>query len=108
MVLIRKKTGDLQFCIDFQKLNNHTKKDVYLLPRIDDMMDSLAGAKYFSLDLKSGYWQVEMDEESKKYTAFMVGPLGFYGCDRMPFGLCNVIATFQWLMETCLDDLNLR
>ncbi len=72
-------------------------------------MDSLAGAKYFSsLDLKSGYWQVEMDKESKKYTVFTVGPLGFYECDRMPFGLCNAPATFQWLMEMCLDDLNLR
>ncbi len=51
-------------------------------------MDSLAGAKYFSsLDLKSGYWQVEMDEELKKYTAFMVRPLGFYKCNRMPVRL---------------------
>ena len=58
-------------------------------------MDSLAGAKYFSLDLKSGYWQVEMDEESKKYMVFTVGPLSFYKCDRMPFGLCNVPAMFQ-------------
>ncbi len=72
------------------------KKDAYPLPHIDDAMDSLARAKYFSsLDLKSGYWQVEMDEESKKYTAFTVGLLGFYECDRMPFGLCNVPATFQ-------------
>ncbi len=73
VVLVWKKTGDLRFCIDLQKLNNCMKKDAYPLPCIDDAMDSLAGPKYFSsLDFKSGYWQVEMDEESKKHTAFTV------------------------------------
>ncbi len=95
VVLVQKKIGDLCFCIDLQKLNNLMKKDTYPLPCIDDTMDSLAGAKYFSsLDLKSGYGQVEMDEESKKYTAFTVRLLSFYKCDRMPFRLCNVPAMF--------------
>ena len=48
-----------------------------------------------------------MDEESRLLTAFTMGPLGFFECDRMPFGLTNTPATFQWLMETCLGDLNL-
>ena len=48
------------------------------------------------------YWQDELDEDSKPLTAFTVGPLGFYECERMPFGLTNLPATFQWLMETCL------
>ena len=61
-----------------------------------------------SLDLKARYWQVEMDEESIPYTAFTVGPLGFYECVHMPFGLTNAPATFQHLMESCLGDYHLK
>ena len=78
-------------------------------PELKKLLDCLNGAKIFtSLDLKSGYWQVEMEEESKPLTAFMVGPLGFFECERMPFGLTNAPATFQRLMESCLDDLHLN
>ena len=71
------------------------------------MLDSLVGAGHFScLDLKSGLWQIRMDEVSKQYTAFTVGNLGFFECDRMPFGLCNVPATFQRLMQNCMGELN--
>ena len=67
------------------------------------------GAQWFtSLDLKAGYWQVEMDEDSKPLTTSTVGPLGFYECERMPFGLTNVPATFQWCMKTCLEELHLQ
>ena len=73
------------------------------------MLDCLNGAVWFSsLDLKSGYWQVEMDEDSKALTAFTFGPLGFYECDCMPFGLTNAPTTFQWLMQSCLGDLHLH
>ena len=96
VVLIQKKDGGLCFCIDFQKLNARTKKDSYLLPHIQEMLESLEGSCIFSsFDLKSGLWQVEMDEESKQYTTFMVGLLGFFECKCMPFGLCNAPATFQ-------------
>ena len=84
-------------------------KDAYSLPHIDETLDCLGGAIIFtSLDLKSGYWQVEMDEESKALTAFTVGPLGFYECERMPFGLTNALATFQHLMVSCLGELHLN
>ena len=109
VVLFRKKDGSLHFCIDLQRLNTSTIKDAYSLPRIDETLDCLGGAIIFtSLNLKSGYWQVEMDEESKPLTAFTVGPLGFYECERMLFGLTNAPATFQHLMESCLGELHLN
>ena len=79
VVLVRKKDGSLRFCIDLRHLNNRTIKDPYSLPRIEETLDCLNGAKMFTfLDLKSSYWQVEMEEESKPLTAFIVGPLGFF------------------------------
>ena len=106
VVLVRKKDGSLRFCIDLRKLNAWTVKDAYSIPCIEDALDSLNGACIFT-SLKSGYWQVELDDKSIPLTAFTVGPLGFYECVRMPFGLTNAPATFQRLMESCLGDLHL-
>ena len=109
IVLVRKKDGSLQFCIDLCHLNARTIKDAYSLPRIDETLGCLGGASIFtSLDLKSGYWQVKMDEESKPLTAFTVGPLGFYECERMPFDLTNAPTTFQCLLESGLGELHLN
>ena len=108
IVLVCKKDGGLWFCIDLRKLNNKTIKDVQSLPRIEDSLDCLDGSTIFSLDLPSGYWQVELTEASRPLTAFTVGPLAFYECVRMPFGLTNAPATFQHLMESCLGDMCLK
>ena len=109
VVLVQKKERSLRFCIDLRKLNAHTGKDAYSLPRITETLDCLNGAQWFtSLDLKARYWQVELDEGSKPPTGFTVGPLGFYECESMPTGLTNAPATFQCLMETCLGKLHLQ
>ena len=108
VVLIRKKDGGLRFCIDFRRLNARTKKDSYPLPRMQETMESLVGARFFSMmDLKSRFWQVKMSEKSRQYTAFTVGSMGIFEFLRLPYGLCNALATFQWLMQNCLGELNL-
>ena len=108
IVLVRKKDGTLRFCIDFRKLNARTKNDSFPLPRMQETMESMVGALFFSsMDLKSGFWQVRMSEKSRQYTAFTVGSLGVYEFLRMPYGLCNAPATFQRLMQNCLGELNL-
>ena len=108
IVLLRKKDGTLRFCIDFRKLNARTKKDSFPLPRMQETMESMVGAQFFSsMDLKSGFWQVRMSEKSWQYTAFTVGSLGVYEFLRMLYRLCNAPATFQRLMQNCLGELNL-
>ncbi|KAK3106295.1 hypothetical protein FSP39_017215 [Pinctada imbricata] len=109
VVLARKKNGQRRLCIDYRQLNGRTIKDNYALPRIKDIIENLAGNRFFSvLDMKAGYHQVEIAEEHKERTAFTVGSLGFYEYNRMPFGLTNTPATYQRLMEECLGDLHLN
>ena len=108
VVLVWKKDSSLHFCINLCHLNACIKKDSYPLPRIQEVLESLVGAGHFScLDLKSRFWQIKMDEVLKQYTDFTVGNLGFFECNRMPFGLCNAPATFQQLMQNCMGELNL-
>jgi hypothetical protein len=105
VVLVRKKNGKLRFCVDYRKLNSITKKDAYPLPRIDEMLNTLKGSKWFStLDLASGYWQVAMHPTDREKTAF-VTRYGIYEFNVMPFGLCNAPATFQRLMDRVYQDI---
>ena len=105
VVMTTKKDGDPRFCVDYRKLNQVTVKDRYPLPRIDDTIDALHGAQYFTtLDLFSGYWQIEIDEPDKHKTAF-VCEYGQYEFNRMPFGLTNAPSTFQRLMNRILKPV---
>lgn len=106
IVVVRKKDNSVRLCIDFRKLNSQAIKDAYALPNLEEVFSALTGSKWFSvLDLKSGYYQIEMEEADKHKTAF-VCPQGFWEFNRMPQGITNAPSTFQRLMERCMGDLN--
>ena len=104
IVLVRKKDGTLRMCVDYRQLNSKTRKDAFPLPRIEESLDALSGARWFTtLDLTSGYNQVPVTEADKPKTAFCT-PFGLFEWNRMPFGLCNAPGTFQRLMQRIFGD----
>jgi hypothetical protein len=105
VVLVPKKTGEVRFAIDYRKLNDVTKKEIYALPRIDDTLDALGNAKWFStFDMASGYWQIPMAKEDIEKTAFITFE-GQFQYNVMPFGLCNAPATYQRCMDAVLAGI---
>ena len=105
VVLVPKKDGAIRFCVDYRKLNTITVRDVYPLPRIDDCLAALGWNKFFStLDLVSGYWQINMSDEDKEKTAFIT-PSGLFEFNVLPFGLTNAPATFQRFIDVALAGL---
>ena len=99
---MKKKDGTTRFCIDYRRLNQVPKVEAYPLPHIEDSLNMLGGARFFcSLDLASGYWQVEMDAADREKTAFVTQG----GLRVMPFGLVNAPATFERLMERVLRGI---
>lgn len=104
IVLVRKKNGSLRLCVDYRLLNSKTRKDALPLPRIEESLDALSGARWFStIDLASGYNQVPVKEQDRPKTAFCT-PFGLFEFNRMPFGLCNAPGTFQRLMQRMFGD----
>src|SRR5579871_6680266 len=119
ILFIKKKNGELCLVVDYRKLNKVTRKDAYPLPRINELLDSLGNMAMFSiLDMYSGFYQIEVDPESCKKTAFIT-KYGTYQYNRLPMGLCNSLAIFQYLVDiifarslrnyivTYIDDLNI-
>lgn len=106
IILVKKKNGELRFCVDYRKLNAVTVGHAHPLPRIDDILDSLGDSQYFStLDLKSAYWQIPVDEKDRHKTAF-VTQSGLFEFNRMPFGLSTAPTTFQRAMDLVLSGLS--
>jgi transposase InsO family protein len=108
ITLARKKDNTWRFCCDTRKLNLITKKDLYPLKRIDTCLDTLAGSIWFStLDMRSGFHQISMDEKDRDKTSFL-SHRGSFRWTRMPYGLCNSPATFQRVMDTVMVDLDYK
>ena len=109
VALIKKKDGDERFCIDYRKLNSITKKDVYPLPRCDEILELLSRgvpSTRLDLDLVRGYWQIKVAEKDREKTAFST-PNEHYQFKRMPFGLTNASATFQRAMNSIFAGLSM-
>ena len=106
VVLARKRDGSVRFCVDLRAVNSATKPVAYPLPRIDEALDSLSGAKFFTtLDMTAGYWQVDIAPEDREKTAFSTGK-GLHHFRKMAMGLRNAGATFQRLMELVLAGVD--
>lgn len=105
VVLVKKRDGTRRFCVDYRKLNSKTKPTRYPLPLIDEILTYLGGCKFFTtLDLLSGYWQLELEESSREYTAFITN-FGQFQFTVTPFGLCNAPGSFSELADRVFHDM---
>lgn len=106
IVLVTKKDGSWRFCIDYRQLNKINIKDNYLLLRINDGIEWLTDANFFSkVNLKCGYWQIPILPKDSNKTAF-ISHNGLFESKKMPFGLSNAPATFQSILIKILNAFN--
>ena len=105
VVIVRKKTGEIRLCVDFRKLNAISIRDSFPLPHVEEALQAVQAAVWFSsFDLAQGYLKMAMEEEDIEKTAFCTSSSGLYEFTRMPFGLTNAGASFCRLMEMCIGD----
>ena len=106
MVVVPKKDGKLRICLDPRDLNRAIRREHYPLPTIEDVATRLHGAKVFTvLDVRKGFWHVELDEEASFLTTFNT-PFGRYRWKRMPFGICSAPEVFQRRMQELIEGLH--
>ncbi len=102
IVLVPKTDGSVRFCVDYRKVNAVSKFDAYPMPRVDELLDRLGTARFYStLDLTKGYWQILLSPLSKEKSAFTT-PFGLHQFITLPFGLFGAPATFQRLIDKIL------
>ena len=105
MVAVPKKSGSVRICVDLQRLNESVLREVHPLPRVEETLAQLAGAKVFSkLDANSGFWQIPLEEESRLLTTFLT-PFGRFCFNKLPFGICSASEHFQKQMSRLLEGL---
>ncbi|XP_062373894.1 uncharacterized protein LOC134062039 [Sardina pilchardus] len=105
-VLVNKPDGTFRFCTDYRKVNAQTKPDSFPLPRIEDCVDQVGGARFVSkFDLLKGYWQVPLTDRAREVSAFIT-PKGLFSYKVMSFGLRNAPASFQRLMNRVVSGLD--
>jgi len=105
MVVVPKKSGQVRICVDLKPLNKSVLREVHPLPKVDETLAQLAGAKIFSkLDANSGFWQIPLSKPSRLLTTFIT-PMGRYCFNKLPFGISSAPEHFQRRMSELLADL---
>ena len=105
MVVVPKKNGSIRICVDLKPLNENVMREVHPLPKVDDILAQMSGARIFSkLNANSGFWQIPLAKESRLLTTFLT-PYGRYCFNKLPFGICSAPEHFQKRMNSILAGL---
>ena len=104
VLFVKKPKGEIQFCVDYRRLNTITKKDYYPIPLIEETLAQLEGAKYFiKIDIRQVFYRIRMSKDLEEFTTFLTR-FGVFKYLVMPFGLCNGPASWQYLINDTLFD----